>query len=105
MKKTIYLSGKMSGEIDLNFPLFNSLTAQLRAIGYDVINPVEINSDPSAAWLTCIKADIEHVARCQMIAMIPGWEASFGARIERLVAEKLGLEIVNVYDLFEKEAA
>jgi hypothetical protein len=95
----------MSGEIDLNFPLFNSLTAELRALGYTVTNPVEINSDPSAQWLSCIKADIEHVAQCQMIAMIPGWEESFGARIERLVAEKLGLEIVNVYDLLLPEAA
>ena len=105
MKKTIYLSGKMSGEVDLNFPLFNRLTAELRAIGHSVINPVEINSDPSAQWLACIKADIDHVAQCQMIAMIPGWEESYGARIERLVAEKLGLEVVNVHDLLQSEPA
>jgi hypothetical protein len=105
MNKTVYLSGAMSGYPDLNFPLFNSLAAELRAIGYEVINPVDINSDPSAEWVSCIKADIEHVARCRMIAMIPGWESSYGARIERLVAEKMGLDIVNVYDLLQKEAA
>ena len=97
----LYLSGKMSGLPDLGFDLFNRVAAQLRAIGYEVVNPVEINGDPAAEWLPCIIEDLKHLATCDGIALLPNWSDSFGAKIEHLAAQKLGLAVLNVADLVE----
>lgn len=103
--KKLYLSGKMSGLPDLGFVLFNRAAAQLRAIGYEVVNPVEINDDPEAEWLSCIKVDLDYLATCDGIALLPNWEDSFGAKIENLVAQRLGLAVMDVTDLIELEVA
>ncbi|MDR6389198.1 hypothetical protein J2801_003598 [Paraburkholderia phenoliruptrix] len=103
--KRLYLSGKMSGLSDLGFGLFNRTAAQLRAIGYEVVNPAEINSDPAADWLECIKVDLDYLATCDGIALLPNWSDSFGAKIEHLAAQKLGLAVLNVEDLVTLEAA
>jgi hypothetical protein len=36
--------------------------------------------------------------------LLPGWTNSFGAKIERLAADKLGLEIYHLADLIPEEA-
>jgi hypothetical protein len=103
--KRLYLSGKMSGLSDMGFALFNRVAAQLRAIGYDVVNPAEINDDPAAEWLPCIIEDLKHLATCDGIALLPNWHDSFGAKIEHLAAQKLGLAVLNVEDLVTLEDA
>lgn len=104
MKGRIYLSGPMSGLPNLNFPAFNRAAVRLRNFRWEVINPVEINSDPNAAWLECLADDLKAMACCTAICMLPGWETSFGARIERLAAEKLGLEIFDLAELVQEVA-
>ena len=103
--KRLYLSGKMSGLPDLGFALFNRAAALLRGIGYDVVNPVEINDDPEAEWLSCIKVDLDHLATCDAIALLPNWQDSFGAKIEHLAAQRLGLAVMDVADLVTLEVA
>ena len=41
----IYIAGPMTGLPELNFPAFHAEAARLRAFGYEVINPAEINPD------------------------------------------------------------
>ena len=41
----IYCAGPMTGLPELNFPAFHAEAARLRAFGYEVINPAEINPD------------------------------------------------------------
>lgn len=88
----IYVAGPMTGIPDLNFPLFHATAARLRAEGYDVVNPAEINADPSAGWLTCMRADIRELVTCDAIFLLPGWENSRGASLEAHIARKLGLQ-------------
>lgn len=72
----LYLVGPMTGIKDLNFPAFHAEAARLRALGHQVVNPAEINSDPSAKWLDCMRADIQQLVTCDSVAMLDGWTAS-----------------------------
>jgi hypothetical protein len=92
----LYIAGPMTGLPDLNFPAFHAQAAQLRAQGHEVVNPAELNPDPSIAWAVCMLRDLEELSRCEGIVMLPGWEQSPGAQIERLWAGRLGLHVSEV---------
>lgn len=90
--KRIYVAGPMSGLPELNFPAFHAAAAKLRAEGFDVVNPAEINSDPAAKWEDCMRADIRELVTCDGIALLPGWGDSRGAKLEAHIAEALGMD-------------
>ncbi|KAF1021857.1 MAG: hypothetical protein GAK30_01546 [Paracidovorax wautersii] len=87
----IYIAGPMTGLPDLNFPAFHAEAAQLRSLGHTVINPAEINADPTTAWETCMRQDINQLITCDRIHMLPGWTASRGAKLEHHIAKALGM--------------
>lgn len=89
-----YVCGPMSGLPELNFPAFHAEAARLRAAGHDVVNPAEINSDPTASWKDCMRADIRELVTCDAIQLLPGWECSKGAQLEYLIAARLGLLVL-----------
>lgn len=89
----VYVSGPMSGLPDLNFPAFNAAAATLRARGYEVVNPAEINVDPKAEWSACMRADIAQLVTCDALALLYGWQHSRGANLERDIAAALGMRI------------
>jgi nucleoside 2-deoxyribosyltransferase len=89
----IYIAGPMSGYVDHNFPAFHSKAAELRAKGFDVISPAEINPDTKMSWVDCMKADIKALVSCDAIQMLEGWEKSKGASLERHIGERLELKI------------
>jgi hypothetical protein len=88
-----YVAGPMSGLPDLNFPAFHAAAAQLRADGIDVVNPAEINSNPSAGWNACMRADIAQLVTCDGVYLLPGWDKSRGARLEYRIAIALEMKI------------
>lgn len=89
-----YIAGPMTGKPELNFPLFQREAARLRADGWHVVNPAEINPDPSAGWLPCMRADIKQLVDCDSILMLPGWEWSRGASLEHHIAQRLGMRVI-----------
>lgn len=91
--KLAYIAGPMTGLPLLNFPAFNAAAAEYRAKGLEVINPVEINPDPAAVWEDCMRKDIAELMKCDSIILLPGWEKSNGATLERHIAVKLGMTI------------
>lgn len=99
--KRIYLSGPMSGLPGLNFPTFHS---SLREVGHTVTNPAEINPD-GGNWIDCMRRDIAALTGCDTVATLPGWEHSKGARLEILIAERLGMTVVKAHDLVTREIA
>ena len=91
MKKRIYIAGPMTGLPELNFPAFHTEAAWLRAMGHEVVNPAEINADPTARWEDCMRADIAQLVTCDGIHLLAGWEKSRGATLEHHIATALGL--------------
>lgn len=103
--KRVYISGPMTGIEELNFPAFNRAAVQLRELGFLVINPVELNPDPSADWHMCLRDDITALMTCDTIAMLPGWEGSNGAHLEVHIAHRVGIRVISLADLVKHASA
>ncbi len=97
--KRIYISGPMTGLPDLNFPAFHSEAARLRALGYSVENPAEINPDNEAGWHDCMRRDLAALLTCDALALLDGWQSSAGAHLEMHVAHRIGMEILIAREL------
>lgn len=91
--KRIYVAGPMSGLHEMNFPAFHAASAQLRAIGHDVINPAEICTDTTMTWHECMRADIAQLVTCDAIYLLPNWCNSKGATLEHHIVERLGMDV------------
>lgn len=91
MKPRIYLAGPMTGLPQFNYPAFHVEAARLRALGYHVENPAEINPH-GGEWLECMRRDIARLVTCDAVALLPGWGRSRGALIERGLAISLGIK-------------
>ncbi|WP_256580173.1 MULTISPECIES: DUF4406 domain-containing protein [unclassified Pseudomonas] len=102
-QKPIYLSGPMTGLADLNFPAFHAMAARLRAAGHAVVNPAELDH-PTKDWSDCLRRDIVALMECYTLATLSGWEHSKGARLEVIIAERLGMTVVSAHDLLSTEA-
>lgn len=111
----LYLSGPMRGYPNFNFPLFHEVAQFLRSArggSHNVFNPAEhdeetypgieewpgfasgdttqcpeFNLPDSLAW------DFARILESDGIAMLPGWQASSGAKAERFVAECVGVRV------------
>lgn len=102
--KRIYISGPMTGLPGLNFGAFHAAAAQLRAIGYDVVNPAEKQSESEdLSWEEYLRQDLRQMLTCDTIALLPGWEASKGAHLELHVAHRVGMTVVDATQLHRQE--
>ena len=99
MSRRIYLSGPMTGVPEFNFPFFNSEAARIRALGYDVVNPAEINLDVKTSWHECMRQDIAALVTCDAIALLDGWQGSSGAHLEMHIAHRVGIEILMAREI------
>ncbi|MHA3905169.1 DUF4406 domain-containing protein [Castellaniella sp. WN] len=103
---TIYIAGPMTGLPDMNFPAFHAAAEKLRADGFDVVNPAEINPDPETAWTDCMRRDIVALMDCDSILMLPGWPTSRGASLEFRIAFDLGMTVYyGIEDAMLREVA
>lgn len=90
-----YIAGPMTGIEAFNFPAFHAEAARLRALGYHVENPAEINAGPVTDWTVCMRKAVAQLVTCDTICLLPGWSRSRGARIEYGLAVNLGMEILE----------
>lgn len=104
--KRIYISGPMTGLPGLNFGAFNLTAHQLRALGYEVVNPAEKQSESEdLSWEEYLKQDLQQMLTCDTIALLPGWQESKGAHLELHVAHRVGMRVVDVAQLHRDELA
>lgn len=88
----IYVCGPMTGLPEFNHTAFDAETARLRALGYEVVSPAEINPN-GGTWQECMKKDIAELMTCDVLAKLPGWIDSRGARLEILLAQQLEIKV------------
>lgn len=91
MKLRCYIAGPMTGYPGMNFDAFHAAAKKLRAQGWIVVNPAEINDDVNADRIECLRADITALATCSAVAFLPGWDRSKGALLESHIADELDL--------------
>jgi len=83
----VYISGPMSGYTNLNVYAFHAMAARLHAMGYCVANPADVHVD-GWQWVDYMNCDLAMLRDCDAMIMLPGWEHSKGARIERRYAKR-----------------
>ena len=90
-----YLSGPMTGLPDLNYPAFQAAAKRLRAQCVQVISPHEITPPGSGpwSWQAHMRVDLAALLTADVIVLLPGWETSRGAQLEKAVAEAIGMPV------------
>lgn len=110
--ETVYIAGKMTGEPQFGFLVFDAAAQDLREKGYGVVSPAELD-DPKirarclassdgvpqsgdTSWGQLLARDIIIVAdQVQGVAVLPKWNKSRGARLETFVAFLCGKPVVH----------
>ena len=91
----IYNSGRISGLSRENVVnKFAEADETIKAGGFLPVNPLKSWVPEWCPWLVHMAADIILLMRCDAIYMQKDWEQSRGARIEKKIAEKIGLKIL-----------
>ncbi|KAB0728239.1 DUF4406 domain-containing protein [Pseudomonas aeruginosa] len=103
MMHRVYLSGPMTGIADFNYPAFNAEEKRIRALGYIVENPAVNMIYRGSPWETFMRDGIKRLMDCDILALLPGWERSRGANIERNLAITLGMHVVDAEALPEPD--
>ena len=90
----VYISGPVTG-VDNFEEAFQKATNAVEGKGHTVVSPLScgVLKEEIYGWSDCMKVCIALMERCNGIVMLDGWRTSVGARIEKLWAEKVGLNI------------
>jgi len=91
-----YLSGAMSGYPELNFPLFHAVARAFRRQGVAILNPAEL-APADTTWEDAMACDLAALRQACGVILLPGWEFSSGARLERSWARALGLPCLPLH--------
>jgi hypothetical protein len=126
LSKVVYIAGPMTGLPQFNVPLFDRQAARLRAIGYTVVSPAELDSQPvrdyalksidgkldqhnkieGETWGDMLARDVKVISdQVDAICVLPNWYKSRGARLETFVAllcDKSIWQDVNLYNVGER---
>ncbi len=89
----LYVSGPMTGIVDFNYPAFEDACVRLRAEGYDVVSPHEVDVSLGGGWREYMRADVALLVTCDAVANLDGHENSKGAKLENHIARELDMEI------------
>lgn len=100
-----YLSGPITGMPQQNKPAFTRASDSLRESGYGVLNPFDLFAEPApvnptreekrAYWQRAMRACLRVLPDADVIAVLPGWERSEGAREEhRIATQVFGMRVI-----------
>lgn len=105
--KTFYIAGPMAGYEDFNFPAFFETEAQLKSLGFNVINPARLDEEqgfiegtdtennivPPDAHAQYMRRDLRAILSADALLLLAGWELSKGANTELFIARSFGMPV------------
>jgi hypothetical protein len=97
--KSVYVSGKITGDPGFKAKFAQYSAAVLAAGASRCVNPAELLPSVGHTYEEYIMTDLQFVARCQAILMLPCWEDSPGATAELALAQCLKKEVIYATDL------
>ena len=87
----VYIAGPMTGYPDWNYRAFFDAADQMRAAGYEPINPARAEGRAGCkSWLDFMRAALRDLAEADGVALLDGWGNSRGAAAEARIAQDLG---------------
>lgn len=104
MKKTIYLSGPITGLPQNNYKDFALAQERIEALGHKVLNPHEFFEQKDVRDWThndFMRVCIAEMMKADLVVTLPGWEKSIGATIEVQIARLMYIEVTNYILLFK----
>jgi hypothetical protein len=96
VRPRIYVSGRMTGLPEFNFPAFHAAAEKLRAAGWEVENPAEsFEGSQERPYKDYVAFDIAALKRCDAIYMLRGWDddGARGSVWEHGIAMDRGLDV------------
>lgn len=94
MTRRVYVAGKVTGlPKEQVTSKFNQIATKLNGLGYHVVKPIAI-TDEARTWDDAMRSDIKKMLECDELHMLPDWQESRGAQLERDIAIRLGMNVV-----------
>lgn len=98
MKAKCYLSGPVSNQPKEKVAAQFMAAQILAQDAFNTVNPTE-KVKPDEDWGKAMIICLNELLDCQAILMLPGWQDSAGAKLERDFAERIGMRILTIEDL------
>lgn len=96
-----YISGQISGlPYDEVVAKFAAAEAKLQAQGFETVNPLNNGIPINAPWEIHVAMDVVLLMGCDTIYLLPDWQQSKGATLEKSFAELTGKTMI-----YEEEPA
>ena len=89
----LYVSGPMTGCVDLNYPAFFAAEGLLHLFSFDVSNPAQYAPQDGWQWENYLRRDLVDLLDCGGVATLTGWGRSRGARFEVRTARTLNMPV------------
>jgi Domain of unknown function (DUF4406) len=98
MKKTAYISGKITGEPNLNKYKFEHAEAKVIQMGHNAINPHKLDHSENVfnKWYMYMRVCLAILPTCNLVVALDDYKHSRGAVIETWSAEWMAIPVFDI---------
>lgn len=99
----IYISGQITGlPIKKARANFYNLEKRIRALGFEVVNPMKLPHNHSKEWIDYMREDVFHLMDCDVLVYMENAIESKGACIEIEIARLFDIQTLPEKFFFEE---